>query len=76
MTRPQVGLLGGSGPLKSQPVDWADLFPPGLLPSLSGLLRRGAEAAGQGACFVLFSVSFQIFPLPMYKLSIFLMGTV
>ena len=58
MTRSQVGLLGSSGPLKSQPADWADLFPPGLLPRLSGLLRKGAEAAGQGACFVLFNCIF------------------
>lgn len=52
MTWPHKGLLGSSGLLKSQPADWADLFPPGLLPSLSGLLRTGAEVPGQGACFV------------------------
>ena len=57
MAPPQGDLLGSGGPLKSQPANLADLFPPGLLPSLSGLLG-GMEAQGRAGRFALFNVSF------------------
>lgn len=55
-------------------LDWADLFPPGLLPSLSELLRKGAEATGQGACFVSLNCIFLDFSVACVQVKHFFEG--